>query len=74
MSLTTPDAEPELDPPAHRVVSQGLRGSGNGFAGSGLPRANSIVGVFPTITAPAACRRATAGASAVPQSRSRTSL
>lgn len=66
---------PELDPPGQRSRSQGLRGMGNGFAGSGRPAANSIVVTFPVITAPALHIRATAGASRPsPHDRSRTRL
>src|SRR4051812_35183802 len=56
----TPDAEPELEPPAHLAESHGFRGTGKGLAGSGIPHANSIVVVLPMTTAPAArSRRAT---------------
>src|SRR5882757_1290573 len=54
MPAATPLPVPELDPPGQVFVSHGLRGNGNGFAGSGIPHANSIVVTLPGITAPAA--------------------
>ena len=59
----TPLAEPELDPPAQVVTSQGLHGSGNGLVGSGMPIENSMVVVLPVTTAPAARNLETIGAS-----------
>src|SRR5579859_847107 len=57
----TPAPVPELDPPGQCAVFHGLRGTGNGLSGSGMPVANSIVLVLPVMTAPAACKRATTG-------------
>lgn len=54
---------PVLDPPVHRSGSQGLRGTGKGWAGSGRPMAYSAMVVLPRTTAPARRSRATAGAS-----------
>src|SRR6266481_8727868 len=57
----TPLPVPELDPPGQAPMSQGLRGMGNGLAGSGMPHAYSMVVSLPVMTAPAARRRATTG-------------
>src|SRR6478735_10504622 len=53
----TAAAEPLLEPPGVRARSQGLR------VPQGLVAANSVVTVFPRITAPASCNAATAAAS-----------
>src|SRR5215470_12975870 len=60
-----PLAVPELEPPAHVVRSQGLRGTGKGFSASGYPTASSIVVVLPTMIPPPARNRETTGASLI---------
>ena len=50
--------DPPLEPPGIRPVSQGLEAGGDS-----TPQASSWVVVLPTITAPAARRRSTTGAS-----------
>jgi len=71
----TPDPVSELYPPGHLFRSQGFLGSGNGFVGSGMPNANSIVVVLPTMIAPASRSRLTTGASlSAPHSGSSTRL
>src|SRR5215469_2539730 len=59
----TPLALPELDPPDQHSARHGFTGTGNGLPVSGRPMANSIVVVFPTITAPASRTRLTTEAS-----------
>ena len=59
----TPLPEPEEDPPVHRSVFQGLRGTGNGLVLSGMPTANSMVVSLPITIAPAARRRLSTGPS-----------
>ena len=59
MPVATAMADPPLEPPGMRVRSRGLRAWG-----VVTPSANSWVAALPTITAPAARRRATPAASA----------
>ena len=70
-----PFAVPELDPPGHLAKSHGFRGIGKGFVGSGIPIANSLVVVFPIMTAPASFSLFITGPSRLfPQDGSRTKL
>src|SRR4051812_9053739 len=59
----TAAAVPEEEPAVDRVVSQGLRGGGQGRSKDGPPLANSCVASLPSITAPPAAQDATAAAS-----------
>ncbi len=61
----TAAAEPPLEPPGVSAVSHGLRVSGPRRFFVSPSRPNAGVFVFPTITAPAARSRATAGQSSV---------
>ena len=60
MPIPTAAAEPLLEPPGVRAVSQGLR------VGDGWDEANSVVTILATITAPASRSAATAAQSRLP--------
>src|SRR5579862_9536703 len=60
MSAATAAAEPPLEPPGTRVRSRGLCTGRHAEFSFDDPIANSSQFIFPTTTAPAASRRATA--------------
>ena len=64
MPATTAAVAPDVDPPVTRSGSCGLRQSPWWGLRPSIPYASSLVWPLPTTTAPAARRRATAGASA----------